>query len=174
VGVRVPSSAPSFFQPIVCGIYGPDFPVARQSRGGSWERPRYWDQCGLGSRRHTRLLHPGRGASCQPRFVPDAEKLPSQESARTSDGRSCSVMPRSHVSHSRTACCLTNSFTRSSIGNSGSHGFLNFMCAGFCLAISTMLPKLFDVRDLLTNGGISDELRRAFIIYLISTNRPFE
>ncbi|WP_456640523.1 nucleotidyl transferase AbiEii/AbiGii toxin family protein [Bradyrhizobium sp. USDA 10063] len=31
---------------------------------------------------------------------------------------------------------------------------------------------LFDVRDLLTNEGISDDLRRAFIVYLISHDRP--
>ncbi len=31
---------------------------------------------------------------------------------------------------------------------------------------------LFDVRDLLANEGISDELRRAFIVYLISHDRP--
>jgi predicted nucleotidyltransferase component of viral defense system len=32
---------------------------------------------------------------------------------------------------------------------------------------------LFDVRDLLANEGISDDLRRAFIVYLVSSNRPF-
>lgn len=31
---------------------------------------------------------------------------------------------------------------------------------------------LFDVRDLLANEGVSDELRRAFIVYLISHDRP--
>lgn len=31
---------------------------------------------------------------------------------------------------------------------------------------------LFDVRDLLANEGITDELRKAFIIYLLSHNRP--
>jgi hypothetical protein len=31
---------------------------------------------------------------------------------------------------------------------------------------------LFDVRDLLANEGISDELRKAFIVYLLSHNRP--
>ncbi len=31
---------------------------------------------------------------------------------------------------------------------------------------------LFDVRDLLANEGVNDELRRAFIIYLISHDRP--
>lgn len=29
------------------------------------------------------------------------------------------------------------------------------------------------MRDLLDNEGISDELRRAFIVYLVSSNRPF-
>jgi Nucleotidyl transferase AbiEii toxin, Type IV TA system len=32
---------------------------------------------------------------------------------------------------------------------------------------------LFDVRDLLTHEGINDDLRRAFIVYLVSSNRPF-
>jgi predicted nucleotidyltransferase component of viral defense system len=32
---------------------------------------------------------------------------------------------------------------------------------------------LFDVRDLLANEGISEDLRRAFIVYLVSSNRPF-
>jgi predicted nucleotidyltransferase component of viral defense system len=41
-------------------------------------------------------------------------------------------------------------------------------------ALDRQHPRdLFDVRDLLANEGISDELRRAFIVYLISTNRPF-
>ena len=31
---------------------------------------------------------------------------------------------------------------------------------------------LFDVRDLLANEGIGDELRKAFIVYLLSHNRP--
>ena len=41
-------------------------------------------------------------------------------------------------------------------------------------ALDRQHPRdLFDVRDLLANEGISDELRRAFIVYLLSTNRPF-
>jgi predicted nucleotidyltransferase component of viral defense system len=41
-------------------------------------------------------------------------------------------------------------------------------------ALDRQHPRdLFDVRGLLANEGISDELRRAFIIYLVSTNRPF-
>lgn len=31
---------------------------------------------------------------------------------------------------------------------------------------------LFDVRDLLANEGVTDELRRAFIVYTLSHNRP--
>jgi hypothetical protein len=31
---------------------------------------------------------------------------------------------------------------------------------------------LFDVRDLLANEGITDDLRKAFIVYLISHDRP--
>jgi Nucleotidyl transferase AbiEii toxin, Type IV TA system len=41
-------------------------------------------------------------------------------------------------------------------------------------ALDRQHPRdLFDVRDLLANEGIGDELRRAFIVYLVSTNRPF-
>ncbi len=39
-------------------------------------------------------------------------------------------------------------------------------------ALDRQHPRdLFDVRDLLANEGISDELRRAFLVYLISHNR---
>ena len=31
---------------------------------------------------------------------------------------------------------------------------------------------LFDIRDLLANEGIGDELRRAFIVYMLSHDRP--
>src|ERR1700733_15253854 len=41
-------------------------------------------------------------------------------------------------------------------------------------ALDRQHPRdLFDVCDLLANEGISDELRRAFIVYLVSSNRPF-
>lgn len=41
-------------------------------------------------------------------------------------------------------------------------------------ALDRQHPRdLFDVRDLLANEGINDELHRAFIVYLVSTNRPF-
>jgi predicted nucleotidyltransferase component of viral defense system len=40
-------------------------------------------------------------------------------------------------------------------------------------ALDRQHPRdLFDVRDLLANEGISDELRKAFIVYLLSHNRP--
>lgn len=40
-------------------------------------------------------------------------------------------------------------------------------------ALDRQHPRdLFDVRDLLANEGIDDELRRAFIVYLLSHNRP--
>jgi hypothetical protein len=41
-------------------------------------------------------------------------------------------------------------------------------------ALDRQHPRdLFDVRDLLANEGIGDELRKAFIVYLLSHNRPF-
>lgn len=40
-------------------------------------------------------------------------------------------------------------------------------------ALDRQHPRdLFDIRDLLANEGLSDELREAFIIYLLSHNRP--
>jgi hypothetical protein len=40
-------------------------------------------------------------------------------------------------------------------------------------ALDRQHPRdLFDVRDLLANEGIGDELRKAFIVYLLSHNRP--
>jgi hypothetical protein len=40
-------------------------------------------------------------------------------------------------------------------------------------AASRQHPRdLFDVRDLLANEGITDQLRKAFIVYLISHDRP--
>lgn len=40
-------------------------------------------------------------------------------------------------------------------------------------ALDRQHPRdLFDVRDLLANEGISDDLRKAFIVYLISHHRP--
>lgn len=40
-------------------------------------------------------------------------------------------------------------------------------------ALDRQHPRdLFDVRDLLANEGISEELRRAFMVYMLSHNRP--
>jgi len=40
-------------------------------------------------------------------------------------------------------------------------------------ALDRQHPRdLFDVRDLLANEGVSDDLRRAFIVYLLSHDRP--
>ena len=40
-------------------------------------------------------------------------------------------------------------------------------------ALDRQHPRdLFDIRDLLANEGISDDLRRAFVVYLISHHRP--
>ena len=41
-------------------------------------------------------------------------------------------------------------------------------------ALDRQHPRdLFDVRDLLANEGIGNDLRKAFIVYLLSHNRPF-
>lgn len=44
----------------------------------------------------------------------------------------------------------------------------------FMAALDRQHPRdLFDVRDLLANEGISPELRKAFVVYLVSGTRPF-
>lgn len=51
--------------------------------------------------------------------------------------------------------------------------FADLYAGKIVAALDRQHPRdLFDVRDLLANEGISDELRRAFLVYLISHNRP--
>jgi len=51
--------------------------------------------------------------------------------------------------------------------------FADLYAGKIVAALDRQHPRdLFDVRDLLTNEGIGDELRRAFLVYLASHNRP--
>lgn len=51
--------------------------------------------------------------------------------------------------------------------------FADLYAGKIVAALERQHPRdLFDVRDLLANEGIDDELRRAFIVYLLSQNRP--
>lgn len=51
--------------------------------------------------------------------------------------------------------------------------FEDLYAGKICAALDRQHPRdLFDIKILLNNEGISDELRKAFIIYLISNNRP--
>ena len=51
--------------------------------------------------------------------------------------------------------------------------FADLYAGKIVAALDRQHPRdLFDVRDLLANEGVSDELRRAFIVYLISHDRP--
>ena len=51
--------------------------------------------------------------------------------------------------------------------------FADLYAGKLVAALDRQHPRdLFDVRDLLANEGISDDLRRAFIVYLISHDRP--
>lgn len=51
--------------------------------------------------------------------------------------------------------------------------FADLYAGKIVAALDRQHPRdLFDVRDLLAHEGISDELRRAFLVYLISHNRP--
>lgn len=51
--------------------------------------------------------------------------------------------------------------------------FADLYAGKIVAALDRQHPRdLFDVRDLLTNEGISDELRRAFLVYVISHDRP--
>lgn len=51
--------------------------------------------------------------------------------------------------------------------------FADLFAGKIVAALDRQHPRdLFDVRDLLANEGTGDELRKAFIVYLISHNRP--
>ena len=51
--------------------------------------------------------------------------------------------------------------------------FADLYAGKIVAALDRQHPRdLFDVRDLLANEGIGDELRRAFLVYIISHNRP--
>ena len=51
--------------------------------------------------------------------------------------------------------------------------FADLYAGKMVAALDRQHPRdLFDVRDLLANEGMSDSLRRAFIVYLLSHNRP--
>ena len=51
--------------------------------------------------------------------------------------------------------------------------FADLYAGKIVAALDRQHPRdFFDVRDLLANEGIADDLRRAFIVYLISHNRP--
>lgn len=51
--------------------------------------------------------------------------------------------------------------------------FADLYAGKLVAALDRQHPRdLFDVRDLLANEGIGDELRRAFLVYIISHNRP--
>lgn len=51
--------------------------------------------------------------------------------------------------------------------------FFDLYAGKIVAALDRQHPRdLFDVRDLLANEGITDDLRRAFIVYLISHDRP--
>jgi predicted nucleotidyltransferase component of viral defense system len=51
--------------------------------------------------------------------------------------------------------------------------FADLYAGKLVAALDRQHPRdLFDVRDLLANEGITDELRRAFVVYVLSHNRP--
>lgn len=51
--------------------------------------------------------------------------------------------------------------------------FADLYAGKIVAALDRQHPRdLFDVRDLLANEGINDDLRKAFIVYLVSHNRP--
>jgi Nucleotidyl transferase AbiEii toxin, Type IV TA system len=52
--------------------------------------------------------------------------------------------------------------------------FADLYAGKLVAALDRQHPRdLFDVRDLLATEGIGDDLRKAFIVYLLSHNRPF-
>jgi len=78
--------------------------------------------------------------------------------------------------------CVYEPLTRAvSSGAEEQFGFAEIQVVSFAdlyagkivAALDRQHPRdLFDVRDLLANEGISDDLRKAFIVYLLSHNRP--
>jgi hypothetical protein len=51
--------------------------------------------------------------------------------------------------------------------------FADLYAGKIMAALDRQHPRdLFDIRDLLANEGVGDELRRAFLVYLISHDRP--
>ena len=51
--------------------------------------------------------------------------------------------------------------------------FADLYAGKLVAALDRQHPRdLFDVRDLLANEGVSEELRKAFIVYILSHNRP--
>jgi Nucleotidyl transferase AbiEii toxin, Type IV TA system len=51
--------------------------------------------------------------------------------------------------------------------------FADLYAGKIVAALDRQHPRdLFDVRDLLANEGVSDELRRAFVVYILSHDRP--
>jgi len=51
--------------------------------------------------------------------------------------------------------------------------FADLYAGKLVAALDRQHPRdLFDVRDLLANEGINDELRKAFVVYILSHNRP--
>lgn len=51
--------------------------------------------------------------------------------------------------------------------------FADLYAGKLVAALDRQHPRdLFDVRDLLTNEGIDDKLRKAFVVYVLSHNRP--
>ena len=51
--------------------------------------------------------------------------------------------------------------------------FADLYAGKIMAALDRQHPRdLFDVRDLLANEGVDDTLRKAFIVYLLSHNRP--
>ena len=78
-------------------------------------------------------------------------------------------------------CVYDPKVTRVSVRVEEEFGFAEMQVVSFpdlyagkvVAALDRQHPRdLFDVRDLLANEGITDDLRKAFIVYLLSHNRP--
>ena len=89
-------------------------------------------------------------------------------------------------SRSRSRRCCAAAFTRPTVRSVSARveeelGFAEIQVVSFAdlyagkivAALDRQHPRdLFDVRDLLANEGIDDTLRKAFIVYLLSHDRP--
>ena len=88
--------------------------------------------------------------------------------SRSRSRRSCAAAPTSRAARRIAAVEAAFGFAEMKVLS-----FADLYAGKIVAAFDRQHPRdLFDVRDLLANEGIDDRLRAAFIVYLLSHNRP--